>query len=344
VAPTTARAGDDTVTANWMRRSALVALVASACVEAQAATPITPEIRTSASNRVPACVTPDRLMVFIKERNPKLEPRFQDIAQHYKRHGESNRIRWDYAFYQMILETNYLMFRRGDGKPGDVRARQNNFAGIGATGGGVPGDSYPDVSTGVLAQMQHLVAYSGERVPAPVAPRTREVQEKIVADSLRLGRAVRFGDLTNRWAADRNYSRSIETVADRFREAHCADATTVAATVPPPAPPKPARPGGATALSNQAAVAAPSKASAVPAKVDCTVMTASYGGDMTLLIRLTSPAKVTFTALEVKRRDEKAMADGYMRVHAPGGSVVGRFESRQAAVAAAYDRCDSGKP
>ena len=35
-----------------------------------------------------------------------------------------------------------------------------NFAGIGTTGGGVPGNSYPDVRTGVRAQIQHLKAYA----------------------------------------------------------------------------------------------------------------------------------------------------------------------------------------
>ena len=110
----------------------------------------------------------------------------------------------------MLLETNYLSYKTGSGRPGDVDPRQNNFAGIGTTGGGVPGDSFPDVSTGVLAQMQHLIAYSGERVARPLAQRTREKQDEIIELSLALHRPVRFSDLTNRWAKDRNYAKSIE--------------------------------------------------------------------------------------------------------------------------------------
>ncbi len=189
----------------------------------------TPEIRTTAANKVPACVTPAGLTSVLTERNAKLEERFKTIAGFYKQHGETLNIRWDYAFYQMVLETNYLMFMRGNGKPGDVRSKQNNFAGIGATGGGVPGESYPDVSTGVLAQLQHLVAYSGERVANPVAPRTRENQDTIIAKSKQLGRAVRFGDLTNRWAADRNYAASVTVVAERFQSAICNGAAVAAA-------------------------------------------------------------------------------------------------------------------
>jgi hypothetical protein len=170
---------------------------------------------------VAACVTPGRLMRHVLERTPDLNPAFRDIARYYKQHGEALRIRWDYAFYQMLLETNYLSYKTGSGRWGDVDPKQNNFAGIGTTGGGVPGDSFPDVSSGVLAQMQHLIAYSGERVAKPLAPRTREKQDDIIELSRALRRPVRFDDLTNRWAADRNYATSIEWVAYRYRQANC---------------------------------------------------------------------------------------------------------------------------
>ena len=140
---------------------------------------------------------------------------FPHLVELHKQHGEKLKIRWDYAFYQMILETNYLKFVNGAGK-GDVNPKQNNFAGIGTTGGGVPGDSFPDVSTGVLAQMQHLVAYSGEHVANPAAKRTREKQDEIIAKSKALGRPVTFKDLTRRWAADGRYASSISFVAGRF--------------------------------------------------------------------------------------------------------------------------------
>ena len=65
-------------------------------------------IRVSTSNRVPACVTPERLMTFLKTKNDALDPRFRDIAKHYKAHGERLGVRWDYAFYQMVIETNFL--------------------------------------------------------------------------------------------------------------------------------------------------------------------------------------------------------------------------------------------
>ena len=182
---------------------------------------VLPEIRLDANNRVPACVTPDRLMAFVAIRNRRLDPRFRDLAKWYRHHGEAMRVRWDYAFFQMALETNFLTYRRPDGRPGDVDPRQNNFAGIGATGGGVAGDRFPDIATGVLAQVQHLVAYSGEPLARPVAPRTQAKQDVIVAASRRLARPIRFSDLARRWAADPRYGASIAVVADTYHQAFC---------------------------------------------------------------------------------------------------------------------------
>ncbi|AHB48153.1 hypothetical protein W911_06745 [Hyphomicrobium nitrativorans NL23] len=189
--------------------------------EALAQAARSPEIRLSQRNAVPQCVTPDRLMAFLRQRNGNLDPRFKTIAHYYRQHGEAWRVRWDYAFFQMAIETNFLSYRRPNGKMGDVDPRQNNFAGIGTTGGGVPGDSFPDVSTGVLGQIQHLVVYSGEQVGEPVASRTRLKQHHILALSRKLNRPVLFSDLARRWAVDPKYASSIEWVAGRYREQFC---------------------------------------------------------------------------------------------------------------------------
>ncbi len=199
-----------------------MALISIAAINGAAeAAPSLPEIRTSKANPVPQCVTPDRLMAFLKMRNSNLDPRFRNIATFYKKHGDAWGVRWDYAFFQMAIETNFLTYRAPNGRMGDVDPKQNNFAGIGTTGGGVPGDSFPDVSTGVLGQIQHLVVYSGEQIANPVAQRTQLKQEHILAKSRELNRPVRFSDLARRWAADPKYGGSIEWVADQFRGQYC---------------------------------------------------------------------------------------------------------------------------
>ncbi len=63
-------------------------------------------------------------------------------------------VRPEVAFVQTMKETGWLQFG------GDASIEQFNFAGLGTTGDGVPGNSYPDVRTGIRAQIQHLKAYA----------------------------------------------------------------------------------------------------------------------------------------------------------------------------------------
>ncbi len=63
-------------------------------------------------------------------------------------------VRAEVVYEQAMLETGWLQFG------GDAQAQQYNFAGLGTTGGGVRGLSYPDVRTGIRAQVQHLKAYA----------------------------------------------------------------------------------------------------------------------------------------------------------------------------------------
>ncbi len=220
-----------------VRRAATLLAAAAALALSAPSADAAPPIRMSEANPVPGCVTPERLMAFLTQRNPHLDPRFRDIARWYRYYGQGWRVRWDYAFFQMAIETNFLTYRRGDGLRGDVSETQNNFAGIGATGHGAPGERFPDVQTGVHAQIQHLVAYSGERLADPIATRTREKQNDIVEESQRLGRPVTFGDLARRWAVDRAYGKSIDFIADLYRTRYCADRTARSAEdLAPPSP------------------------------------------------------------------------------------------------------------
>ncbi len=183
-----------------------------------------PAIKAGGANAVPQCVTPGRLMAFLAERNPKLDPRFAGIATAYMRHGEQMGLRWDYAFYQMMLETGSLSYTRDGKRPGDVKHRQNNFAGLGATGKGEPGESFPSVEEGVKAHLQHLVMYSGARVDEPVAERTRKVQEWGVLTSWQKGfkRPITFSDLASKWApGSRGYASNVDSFRSSFHDDFC---------------------------------------------------------------------------------------------------------------------------
>lgn len=314
-----------------------------------------PEIRMHEGNRVPACVTPARLMRYLATRNSDLLPQFRDIARLYKQHGEALRVRWDYAFFQMLIETNFLTYKTGSGKWGDVNPRQNNFAGIGTTGGGVPGDTFPDVSTGVLGQMQHLVAYSGEMVDNPVAKRTREKQDDIVSLSRSLKRPVTFRDLARRWAVDRKYAQSIESIAERYRAAHCTGALVADADEEPREP----KVRTASATGTQSATASgrqtfataamtgagsAGRPTAPPARSEgCKVWTASYGKGRSVLIRAPVGAETHYTALQVLDGFEKSLADSFIRTHALGGEAIGEFENREAALTQAFELCPAAR-
>lgn len=177
-----------------------------------------PEIKSSASNAVPACVTPGRLMAYLEDRNSRMARKFKKVAVEYMRHGEALGIRWDIAFFQMLVETNSLKFGR------DVSASQNNFAGLGATGGGVPGERFDSVSDGVKAHLQHILMYAGEHIDDPVAERTRKVQAWGILDRWRnrIGRPLTYTDLTRQWSpGDSGYSNDIKTIADRFTQNYC---------------------------------------------------------------------------------------------------------------------------
>ena len=70
--------------------------------------------------------------------------------------AEAEGVRADMLACQIFKETGFLQFG------GDVQPDQCNFGGIGATGNGVPGNSFPNVRIGIRAQVQHLKLYACE--------------------------------------------------------------------------------------------------------------------------------------------------------------------------------------
>ena len=68
--------------------------------------------------------------------------------------ANAENVRGEAVFAQAMLETGWLGFG------GDAGIDQFNFAGLGTTGDGVRGISFPDVRTGIRAQVQHLKAYA----------------------------------------------------------------------------------------------------------------------------------------------------------------------------------------
>ncbi|CFW98006.1 conserved exported protein of unknown function [Candidatus Filomicrobium marinum] len=266
-----------------LTRLAIPALIAMSVLygTAPASAARLPGIKVAPNNVVPACATPGRLMAFLRSRNTRMNPRYDKIAVSYMRHGEQLGIRWDIAFFQMLVETANLAYT------GDVDASQNNFAGLGATGGGVKGERFRDVDSGVRAHLEHVLMYTGETIQNPVAERTRKVQEWNVLTSWQ--RSIRgpmtFSHLTTKWApSDRGYSDDIKSIADLFYQGECnrpdpepqlvalarGGKMTTAAAKTPPATQKPATASSADLVAsvinrNRAQAADPSGLGAPPA-------------------------------------------------------------------------------
>lgn len=78
----------------------------------------------------------------------------ETFCQLYYDEATAEGVRPEVAFVQTMKETGWLQYG------GDSSIEQFNFAGLGTTGGGVAGNSYADVRTGLRAQIQHLKAYA----------------------------------------------------------------------------------------------------------------------------------------------------------------------------------------
>ncbi|MGD6775892.1 N-acetylmuramoyl-L-alanine amidase [Sutcliffiella horikoshii] len=127
----------------------------------------------------------EELDTFVKGINPNAPL----LGEYYIELGKAYNIRGDVAFAQAIHETNYFRFT------GIVNPNQNNYAGIGATGGEVRGAAFATPEEGVLAHIQHLYAYANRKQLPTTYPK---VDPRF--DLVTRGIATGWIDLNGRWA------------------------------------------------------------------------------------------------------------------------------------------------
>ena len=80
----------------------------------------------------------------------------EEFCQIYYEECETEGIKAEVAFVQSMIETGFLQFG------GSVKIEQFNFAGLGATGNGVSGNSFENVRIGIRAHVQHLKCYAND--------------------------------------------------------------------------------------------------------------------------------------------------------------------------------------
>ncbi len=146
----------------------------------------------------------EELDAFVKTINPNAPL----LGDYYIELGKAYNIRGDIAFAQAIHETNYFRFT------GVVKPDQNNFAGIGATGGEVRGAIFSTKEEGVLAHLQHLYAYANRK---PLPTTYPKVDPRF--DLVTRGIAPGWFDLNGRWAVPgTQYGQLILKIYERMLE------------------------------------------------------------------------------------------------------------------------------
>ncbi|MEH1793869.1 MULTISPECIES: hormogonium tapered terminus morphoprotein TftA [unclassified Nostoc] len=146
-----------------------------------------------------------QLQLFLRNNNQNALAKFPDIPKLYREEAGIEGVNYDIAFCQMCVETGFLQFG------GDIKPEQNNFAGLGAIGGGSEAASFVSARIGVRAHIQHLKAYASLEplVQEVVDPRFRFVTRGI---------APLIDQLSGRWSADLDYGTKISAMIKRLYE------------------------------------------------------------------------------------------------------------------------------
>ncbi|GAH71140.1 unnamed protein product, partial [marine sediment metagenome] len=109
-------------------------------------------ISNSTNMRGISSATKEQMLNMFKNHNPNKIDKATRIVDMYINWGNKFNIRSDIAWAMMCHETGFLEYK------GDVKPEQNNYAGIGATGG-VPGNSFETEELGIIAHYAHLAWY-----------------------------------------------------------------------------------------------------------------------------------------------------------------------------------------
>jgi len=169
-------------------------------------------------------LTADDLVKIFEDRGSTKVEWAQRIAPIYIQYGKLFNMRADIAWAQMCHETGFLEFT------GDVGPEQNNFVGIGATGGGVPGDSFATEELGIIAHYAHLAWYY---YPDHINQYcSKQYDPRHFGDShIRYTGDTTLGFLNGRWAPGATYTDKIILYANEIIQGIDQDDTTPQETV-----------------------------------------------------------------------------------------------------------------
>ena len=142
--------------------------------------------------------------------NPKLQCTLEELVRFYYEEAANEGIRADLAVCQAIKETGFFNYG------GDVVPEQNNYCGLGTTGGGVKGAYFESPRIGIRAQIQHLLGYASDRTPfyPIVDPR----YELLKTFSSKFAQCSTWESLNGNWAVPGvGYGESIVKILDNIK-------------------------------------------------------------------------------------------------------------------------------
>ena len=154
--------------------------------------------------------TKKQAVAYIKQANPKvrLDCSVEELVDLYWQEAEREEVRPDLALAQSLVETGTYAYG------GDVHHKQNNFCGLGTTGGGVKGASFKTPELGVRAHIQHLLAYTQKK-----RPQTKIVDPRYeLAHNIRLERGLvdTWYGLNGTWAMGSLYCEKIMATSQKM--------------------------------------------------------------------------------------------------------------------------------
>ena len=159
-----------------------------------------------------AKATEKQAVAFVKKNTQGTDMKFsaEEIVRYYYEESAKEGIRADLALSQALLETGFFKFN------GTVKAKQNNFCGLGTVNKKVSGASFKKPIFGVRAHIQHLLAYATPRKPKTkiIDPRY-ELASKIRKNQ---GYVTTWHALNGKWAMGKDYSEKIFDIRSKMLE------------------------------------------------------------------------------------------------------------------------------
>ncbi len=144
------------------------------------------------------------LTAFVLYNSPGLNPEYvRRIAHNYIIEARRERLNYDVAFAQMLIETDYLEF------PGNIKKAQYNFAGLRTINEPKESLWFSTEQIGIRAHIQHLKGFA---TTSPLIGALVDTEYVGLEQQGLLGSASTVSTLVGRWSSDPQYGTKILTL------------------------------------------------------------------------------------------------------------------------------------